>query len=504
MKNNFFTIFALICIFFSACGTNPPPPPPEPSISLNCSDLELWVGGVVTLEATVVNMPSNEPLEWSSTNPDVASVFYGKVTALAVGTTDIIAKVGKYSAVCKVNVDFLVLAEHKKSIKRGVGYNFQSIADLQLMAPGFSWYYAWGTTQSMASQAKTLGVQFYPMVWNGNGSWASQITNLKANDPDCDYILAYNEPNLSDQANMTPQQAAAKWTALYDLARQLNMKIVSPAMNHGTLAGWQDPIYWLDEFFKLVPLSQVDAIAVHSYLPSAASMKEFTQRFYKYGKPIWLTEFCAWDNNIGNAQAQMAYMSEALQWLEADPMIERYAWFIPRYKGDDTYPYMQLLKQSSAELTKCGKVFLGISSQDKTLWAKAGERIEAEKFTSSNVVDYIGTNSFGQLFHLQPTTDVDGNLELCDFFSNQWAEYQVDLEGGEYELLIRYAAYYNTTLEITIDGSNAFDVELPKTGEFNIWSTAKFSVNITAGKHTIRLKNKSISLSLNWLKFNKK
>jgi len=356
----------------------------------------------------------------------------------------------------------------------------------------------------MSSQAKTLGIQYYPMVWNGNGNWASQITNLKANDPACDYILAYNEPNLTDQANMTPQQAAAKWPDLYNLAKQLNMKIVSPAMNHGTLPGWQDPIHWLDEFFKLVPLEQVDAIAIHSYLPSAASMKEFTQRFYKYGKPIWLTEFCAWDNNINSEQDQMKYMSEALQWLEADPMIERYAWFIPRYKGDNVFPYMQLLQQAGPELTSCGKVYVGISSQDKTLWAKAGERIEAEKFTSSNVVDFVGKNGFGQVFLLQPTTDTDGNLELFDFFVNQWAEYQVDLEGGEYELLVRYGAYYNTTLEVTIDGGSTFDITLPKTGDFDIWATAKFPVNIAAGKHTVRLKNKSISLSLNWIQFNKK
>jgi len=98
-------------------------------------------------------------------------------------------------------------------------------------------------------------------------------------------------------------------------------------------------------------------------------------------------------------------------------------------------------------------------------------------------------------------------LEICDFLPKRWVEYQINVaESGEHELLVRYANYYDATFEITIDGANAFNAPFPKTGDFNIWKTAAFSVNLTAGHHTIRIKNTQGigGFNINWLQFNKK
>lgn len=63
-------------------------------------------------------------------------------------------------------------------------------------------------------------------------------------------ILAYNEPNLTDQANMTPTRASELWPNLVAVAEKLGMRLTSPAMNYGTLAGYSDPEVWLDEFYS--------------------------------------------------------------------------------------------------------------------------------------------------------------------------------------------------------------------------------------------------------------
>jgi len=120
----------------------------------------------------------------------------------------------------------------KRSLKRGVSFNFQMPEDVDLLSPSTSWFYNWANDISTSlDQAITAkGMNFYPMTWNGNFD-KDKIRSYKKKHPNCEYLLAYNEPNLTDQANMTPAQAAAIWPEVRELAQELNMKIVSPAMN---------------------------------------------------------------------------------------------------------------------------------------------------------------------------------------------------------------------------------------------------------------------------------
>lgn len=83
-------------VSLTACNkVNPPEPEPEPvNISITPASQQMKVGDMVTLE--VVGASAN--IEWSSSNEDVATVYYGVVTAKAIGKAEITAKVGKASA----------------------------------------------------------------------------------------------------------------------------------------------------------------------------------------------------------------------------------------------------------------------------------------------------------------------------------------------------------------------------------------------------------------------
>ena len=100
-----------------------------------------------------------------------------------------------------------------KSPKRGVGYNNPVLPDqdLPLIGPALSWAYNWSNTSpadDVDAAFTQYGVSFIPMIWNG--SWnKDNIRKIKQLHPEAQYLLAFNEPNLTDQANMTPQQAAA-------------------------------------------------------------------------------------------------------------------------------------------------------------------------------------------------------------------------------------------------------------------------------------------------------
>ena len=78
------------------------------SITLNIYSAHLGVGNTITLYPTVTpeDAPSAKSLEWNSSDESVATVdATGKVTALAVGTTDITVSADGISAGCTVTVE---------------------------------------------------------------------------------------------------------------------------------------------------------------------------------------------------------------------------------------------------------------------------------------------------------------------------------------------------------------------------------------------------------------
>lgn len=391
-----------------------------------------------------------------------------------------------------------------KSLKRGVSYNFQGYPneEMALLSNGISWFYNWGSTlpSSIDHSAKFYDLLYFPMAWDDVD--VNALCKYKSSHPECRYLLAYNEPNLTDQAKMTPRQASEKWPRLLAIAKELDLKIVSPAMNYGTLQNYNDPIVWLDEFFELIDIDDISAISIHSYMGHANALKSYVERFKKYEKPIWMTEFCAWDKNISSPESQMKFMSESVCYMELEPAIERYAWFIP--KGDeavDAYPFMYLItKELPFELTDCGKVYVGMSTLDKNVYAVNGQKIEAEHFTNCNLSSSIGQDDFSIPVHFRPTTDESGKLDIYNFTDEKWVEYQIDLpEERTYQFDIRYLSISDTEMTVYLNNNILNFISLP---ESDSWDTFTSSVPLTKGKHTVRLHVTQGNTSLNWIKIN--
>lgn len=501
MKRFIYFIFILCAL--AACSEKD-----VPTFSLNMAVVELPEGDTILLQ---VKQPQNVDMSdvlWTSSDTTIAVVSEGIVKAIAVGQSTIVATYKNAKSACVVCVTPPSLENACKALpkskKRGVSYSFSFEDDIHLLAPSISWSYNWGPdvtgiTNTLFNQ---YGLDFYPMAWNGNYD-ANRIRTYKALNPQCEYLLAFNEPNLTDQCNYTPQQAAEHWPALKALADELDMKIVAPAMNYGTLANYGDPIVWLDEFFTLVPLDDVDAIAIHCYMGSASALKSYVERFYKYDKPIWMTEFCAWEQHISNVQAQMNFMNEAIAYMEADPKVEKYAWFIPRASGPvDSYPYMQLLtKEQPFQLSELGEVFSGLSSWDKSVWLSADNYILPNTYSALSMQQSIGEQGLLPVPHLKPTTDVAGTLQLADFYSGQWVEYQVDIKRPVHSFKLRYATMQNTKLELLANGEIVAQIELLPVDKPDLWKTCIIPLELMGGKYTIRLKVTAGNLAYNWFKF---
>jgi hypothetical protein len=156
------------------------------------------------------------------------------------------------------------------------------------------------------------------------------------------YLLVLNEPNLSDQANLTPAQAAALWPRFEKIAADTGVKIVGPAITWGTMPGYADPVAWLDAFYAAYRAAngnrdpQIDHLAFHWYDYGLAGQLD---RLKKYGKPFWVTEFANWHSQDDGAQIdsiarQKAQMADMVAVCEGRADVVRYAWFTGRWNKD--------------------------------------------------------------------------------------------------------------------------------------------------------------------------
>lgn len=370
-----------------------------------------------------------------------------------------------------------------RSEKRGVAFSLTRSEDLSLLCPYIAWNYNWGNsaTEEAAAWFELYNIEYDPMCWSGRYS-VDRITEYAVLNPSTKYLLGFNEPNLTDQANMTPATAAGLWPDVVALAKSLNLKLVSPAMNYGTLTGYHDPIQWMDEFLAQpgVSIDDIDAISLHCYMKSPEAVMGFIESFAKYNKPIWLTEFCAWDGGVSNVEQQMSYMCKMLNYLEQEPKVERYAWFTPRYKTPSTEPYMQLLTNGpDIELTDLGKMYTLFSSFDKSSYIKANRPIYAGEYCQT-----ANTN-----VQVRPCRDAEigsEGLMITSMEAMSPVGYQVSLDKNAKAVELRYTSYSNSTMSIKIDGVEEY-VDMPRTGSLDTWKSARVNIPVKAGQHKVSL-----------------
>jgi hypothetical protein len=251
-----------------------------------------------------------------------------------------------------------------KSPKRGICGD-ASPEDLAVLAPYITWYYDWGVAPPAVSEGQLFGIEWVPMCWGGVNS--GDVAGIEAQIPEgSKYLLGYNEPNFISQANLTPAQAASMWPNLEKIAADKSLELISPAVNWcgDCVEGvTNDPTDWLDQFFSTLLNCKVDYIAIHNYAPGSAAIKSYVEKFRKYNKPLWITEFAPWDPPKPDYDGVVQYMKEVIPFLENEPLIFRYSWFATRVGIN---PDISLLK-ANGTLTKLGQLYTSLSFQGLTV-----------------------------------------------------------------------------------------------------------------------------------------
>lgn len=246
--------------------------------------------------------------------------------------------------------------------KRGLAYGHHSKADLAAVSPVTAWWYNWYFQPDDALRDGSYrgeNVEYVPMVWGGT----FESDELIAKIPDgARFLLGFNEPNFgAPQANLSSARAAELWPEVERIADERGLVLVSPAVNYcGGNCQNTDPFDYLEDFFAACHDCRVDKVAFHIYVgcrpPGANKAQWLIDHVEKYkarfSQPLWLTEFAC--NDAASFDEQIAFMRDAIAYLEGDARIERYAWFSGRFDGLD---YVDVLG-ADGQLTPLGQAFV--------------------------------------------------------------------------------------------------------------------------------------------------
>ena len=209
--------------------------------------------------------------------------------------------------------------------KKGFGLTESVYGNTQLSALNVSWYYSWGYNTSITNPV----AQFTPMVFSLN---TLPIVTPKTT------ILGFNEPDNTSQSNMSVATALANWPTLVNNSTRIG----SPATAGNPLTTGS----WLTQFMNGTPKPKVDFVCVHWYkgCDVAKFKSDMTAIINLYGKPIWITEFAP--QTVSSAQALPTkytqtqintFLNQVIPWMEANPMIEKYAYHNPKYGNCATF-----------------------------------------------------------------------------------------------------------------------------------------------------------------------
>lgn len=385
-----------------------------------------------------------------------------------------------------------------KSFKRGVSENsFNLIEEIDAVKPGTSWFYSWGNTPSSNIRNYVdADFEFEPMCWNANYS-ADNIRAYCKEHPETKYLLGFNEPNFKNQANMTPEAAAAAWPQVQALAKELGLKLVGPAVNYSPDGPENDPYTWYAKFVSLVGKDAFDYIAIHNYSGGVDGMRTMIDRFYGlYGKQIWLTEFCNWPGNTTITPAmQITSMIAQVEYLEKSEKVFRYAWFKAKGSATSSPAYGLIIPKNGAgprELSEQGKVYVYMTDFDASRYHSMTEVVPA--------IEYINSQSLV----LGSSADERNSspIEITQFNAGAYADYQFDVPAaGAYTLTLRVSGMGEPTrfdpyigiASVDNDGNElstlaeARQFQLPN--DDKTYAEVKFAVNLAAGKQRIRVKD---------------
>jgi len=343
-----------------------------------------------------------------------------------------------------------------QNVKRGLGASSGSLTS----SVNARWAYDWGNN----GQNSGHNGEYIPIFWNGAGNIRSTANRLIAN-PTSEYVLGFNEPERSDQSNLSVATAVNRWRTLSDSYAGTDFKLVSPAISFNA-AGRQ----WLADFMAIVdsdPELRVDEIAFHWYgtvninnpAGGANSFLNAVESVHNlYGRNVWITEFAGLDFGNNHTTEQMnewnrQFLDIVLPVLDSRDYVTRYAWW--NHNNDSRLIETGVYGRNRPTLV--GDTYIGtLSSGDSRDMNGAGLGLDFQYLRGGQLLNDGADrgNSFGRLYALGAH---DGSVTASRFGgSGDWSMFSWGSVTVEENAVLQKAGLNTVTfrnLDIEIDGA---------------------------------------------------
>jgi hypothetical protein len=211
---------------------------------------------------------------------------------------------------------YLPIINSSPNPKRGINLACGSYEQQakEVAALGVAWLWNWGLNPPLFPNIESV-----PTIWN-----ASTIGQPLGGNSQ--WLLGFNEPDGGEQANMAPEAAARAWRKLE--AAYPDRKLASPQIVH--------PGTWLEDWRAAYIAEygqppRLDALAIHTYWgKTAAAYSAQVQSYVDLAKQwgiseVWVTEWALAHQLDRTLQETTAEMRKYLAYLDAEPMVTRYA-----------------------------------------------------------------------------------------------------------------------------------------------------------------------------------
>lgn len=233
-----------------------------------------------------------------------------------------------------------------KTMPDGLKYCFQ-----QCDLTNSTWYYNWGlnpTQDPDHPDDKTYNQEFVPEKWGAGGDPTTMFTL-----PNAPHLIGYNEPDHSEQSNVSVEKAIEEWPLLMQTGRRLG----SPATTDFT---------WLYNFMSQCKKRnyRVDYVVVHAYWggKSASEWYQDLKAVYDRTKrPLWIKEWNnganwtheSWPSSQADQYAkQLRDLTAIVNMLDTCSFVERYS--IYNWVEDK-----RMIIDNKGKLTPAGEFYAG-------------------------------------------------------------------------------------------------------------------------------------------------
>ncbi len=266
-----------------------------------------------------------------------------------------------------------------------------------------TWYYNWGSSPTIDPanpDAKTYNQEYVPEKWGAGGLWDG-VYSIQ----DATHLLGYNEPDHSEQSNVTVDKAIEEWP----LMMQTGMRLGSPATTNFT---------WLYNFMdKCRRLNyRVDYVVVHAYWGGMSASEWYNDLrtiHERTGRPLWIKEWNNganwtkenWPSSLSEQYAkQLRDLTAIVHMLDTCTFIERYSLY--NWVEDK-----RMLIDKNGSLTPAGEMYA--ADKPGYFFNRSKEVVPTWTIYDAPVLSYDSISADNKVF----MSWTDGNGEQVDHYS---------------------------------------------------------------------------------------